>query len=98
MKCVHSSIARADLLDIWGYIYDESKSESTANKVIDQIRNQEKFLVNYPNIGKRRDDLEKGIRNTQAGRYLIFYQVYEKEIAIFRILQSSREITRNLFS
>jgi toxin ParE1/3/4 len=84
--------ARADLDQIWDYIFKETGGEAAADSTIDMIVERFLLLAKWPRIGRRRDDLRRGLRSYPAGNYLIFYRLYRAEIVILRILHGRRDI------
>jgi toxin ParE1/3/4 len=43
-------------------------------------------------MGRKRDDLAKGLRSFPVGKYLIFYHLVKGDIEIARVLHGSRNI------
>ena len=88
--------ARADLDEIWSYIFGESGSEAAADRVLDSIGEGFDTLVDWPRLGRRRDDLRPGYRSYAASNYLIFYRISRRTVVILRVLHGRRDI-RALF-
>ena len=85
--------ARADLDEIWDYIFVESGSEGIADQVLDGIRTRFEFLGDWPRAGRRRDELRRGFRSLGAGNYSIFYRAEGEDVVIQRILYGRRDLS-----
>ena len=86
--------AREDLLEIWGYIADDS--EANADGFIDRIYETMELLARQPGLGRHRDELAAGIQSFPVGRYIIFYRVAAGAVEIVRVLHGARDI-ENIF-
>lgn len=60
-RLVLSPTARSDLMNIRVYIASENKP--AANRVIREIKARFKTLLSFPESGRRRDELKKGLRS-----------------------------------
>jgi toxin ParE1/3/4 len=47
-----------------------------------------------PGMGRKRDDLGKGLRSFPVKKYLIFYRQAKDDIEIVRVLHGSRNIEK----
>jgi toxin ParE1/3/4 len=86
--------ARADLIDIWSYIADDSVTNADA--YIDKLYEAIEALGRHPGSGRRRDELAPGIQSFPFARYIIFYRVVTNTIEIVRVLHGARDI-ENIF-
>jgi toxin ParE1/3/4 len=82
--------AENDLEEIWWYIAQDSPHN--ADRFLDRIQESCLALVDYPQIGTKRDELKVGLRSQSVGHYLIFYFPLEDGIDIVRVLHGSRDI------
>ena len=82
--------ARGNLLEIW--IYVSRDSVSAADRVVDTIDEKCDLLAEFSEMGRRRDDLELGIRVFPVGKYAICYRPITDGIEIVRVLHFSRDI------
>lgn len=82
--------ALTDLEEIW--VYFSETSENTADKVLRQITEKFTKLLNFPEMGKTRNDLLLGLRSFPTGKYIIFYQEADFGIEVVRVIHSSRDI------
>ena len=89
-----SQRARADLIDIWSYIADDSVTNADA--FIDKLYEAIEALGRHPGSGRHRDELAPGIQSFPFGRYIIFYRAVTNAIEIVRVLHGARDI-ENIF-
>ena len=88
-----SSRARADLDQIWHYLYKESGSTDVADRRIDAIIERFHLLGDHPFAGRARDeDLGPGRRSFPVDRYIIVYRVTGQDSDILRVAHSSQDI------
>ena len=95
LRIVNSSLADADLLEIWLYTAEEWNL-SQADKYLDQLANTLKNLVDHPEMGKERDELRKGYRSLLVNHHIVFYRVIDDEIQIMRVLHESVDLASHL--
>ena len=53
-------------------------------------------MTDNPELGKRRDELHKGLCVYPSGKHLVFYLAMDKDIDVVRILHASMNILRHL--
>ena len=53
-------------------------------------------LVDFPEMGRSRDDLGPGVRSRRVEQHVIFYRVDTGSIRVLRILHGRREVRREL--
>lgn len=61
-------------------------------KLIDEFEARCKYLVNFPNIGKRYQLLRNDLRGTSFSGYIIFYRANEDLVEILRVVSGSRDL------
>jgi toxin ParE1/3/4 len=83
-------LARADLLDIWNYVADDSPAK--ADRLLDSINKQCQALARFPKMGRARNELGASLRSFPVGNYVIFYREVSKGIEINRVLHGARDI------
>ena len=66
--------AHGDLVEIWGYIAEDS--EVRADAFIDRIDRTFQTLAQRPAMGRLRGELATGLRSFPVGRYVIFIAPY----------------------
>lgn len=86
--------ARADLIEIWNYIADDSATNADA--FIDKLHEAIESLGRQPGSGRQREELAPGIQSFPYRRYIIFYRMVMSSIEIVRVLHGARDI-ENLF-
>ena len=87
---VKSPKAKADLIEIWDYIADDS--EIRADAFIQTIDKKFHILVIEPLLGVARDEIEAELRSFPVGRYVIFYRRISDGIEIIRVLHGARDL------
>jgi toxin ParE1/3/4 len=87
---IWSPEAEQDLFDIWQHIADGSRV--TADKILCDIEATCVALAAWPELGSSRDHVREGLRARRCDRYVIFYRVEKKGIAIVRVLHERRDV------
>jgi toxin ParE1/3/4 len=82
--------AKADLVEIWEFIADDSDTQADA--FIDLIDQKFQLLARQSGLGRRRDELAEGLRSFPVGRYVIFYLAIPGGVKIVRVLHGARDI------
>ncbi|MBD2364182.1 type II toxin-antitoxin system RelE/ParE family toxin [Anabaena minutissima FACHB-250] len=85
-----SQQAEQDLEDIWTYLAQQN--QIAADKQIAQILNRFPMLAQFPDMGKKRDDLMKELKSFPVKPYVVFYTKITDGVEIFRVLHQSRDI------
>jgi toxin ParE1/3/4 len=80
-----------DLLSIWRYVA-ESAGDERAGSVIRTIDQKLHTLAEFPQMGRRRDELAVGLRSIPVAAYLVFYYPLDDGIELVRVLDSRRDI------
>jgi toxin ParE1/3/4 len=83
--------AEVDLLEIWDFIF-QSGGMARADAFIDRIHTTCNNFEPFPEMGKTRDSLAKGLRSITEGNYIIFYQPTENGIDVVRVLHGARDL------
>jgi toxin ParE1/3/4 len=85
--------AEADILEIWGYIAEDSAM--AADRWVDKLDEKFALWAMQPMMGRARDELLSGIRSLVFGRYVVFFQPLPDGIDVVRVLHGSRDIDAN---
>ena len=85
-----SSLAIADLQEIWQYIAQDSVE--AADRVLDGLEQTFAQLLDAPLLGRSREELSPLLRSLVSGRYVIFYVSSEGQIEIARVLHGARDV------
>ena len=72
-RLVRTPQAEQDLIEIWQYIAREN--EAAANRVLDQLERKSRLVAERPYLGRPRDSIRPGLRQTLSGHYLILYRL-----------------------
>ena len=90
-EVVYTEAARADLLDIWLYLAEESLS--AADKALDSLEKDAFLHSNQPMAGRERPELGAGIRSWPSSTpYILFYAVVAERLIVIRVLHHARDI------
>jgi toxin ParE1/3/4 len=89
-RVLRSGLAESDLLDVWSYIARDNPD--AADRFLDLIDEKLALLAEFPEIGRRRDDLAPRLRSFPVGRYVIFYRLSEPGIEVACVLSAYRDI------
>ncbi|MBB3059436.1 type II toxin-antitoxin system RelE/ParE family toxin [Microbulbifer rhizosphaerae] len=82
--------AEADLLDIWLYIAKDQPTN--ADRFLDRLQEKALKLAEFPDMGRDRPELAKGLKSFPVDRYNIYYCVIGSALVLVRILPGSRDI------
>ena len=85
-----SSNAETDLLLIW--VYYAEKSERAATRIRREIVSRYNLLLQFPEAGRSREELQAGLRSLPIGNHMIFYREIEDRIEIVRVLHRAQDI------
>ena len=92
-----SRAAEADLLELWAYLFEQSQSESRAEKVVREIVSKFSTLAEFPRMGRSRDDIGPGYRSFPVRRHVIFYRLAGDGIEISHVLHGAQDVTSIYF-
>jgi toxin ParE1/3/4 len=87
---LRSSRARADLVDIWLYLAE--RSVLAADRVLDEIERVCGVIANYPEIGRARPEISRGLRSFVAMSWVVFYRIEDGTIRIVRVIHGARDL------
>jgi toxin ParE1/3/4 len=82
--------AKADRLDIWLYIAEDS--QSAADRLIDRILEIGTMLADYPEAGRQRPELGTDVRSYPIDSYIVYYVVAPGRIEVLRVLHAARDV------
>ena len=89
--CRFTAAASRDIENIIDYIADNS-SFDTAERLLKKINQKCSNLANFPNIGRRRDELSPSLRSFPVDDYLIFYRPIAGGIEIARVVSGYQDL------
>ena len=86
-----SALAERDLDSIWYRVATDSGSIDIANGVVDSITEVFVLLAHTPEAGRRRDEIEIGLRGFPAGKYIIYYRTSGPFVIVSRVIHGMRD-------
>lgn len=89
-QCVFSPRSRTDFAEILDY-FGETDADSALDFVT-RIQLACEQLAQTPAMGRKRDNLAKGLRSFPLDKYIIFYRIVKDDIEIVRVLHGARDI------
>ncbi len=87
--------ADVDLEEIFEHTLSEF-GEDQAFKYLSEFEELFFHLVDYPEIGRSRNEIKKGLRSLPKSAHVVFYRIMANHIRIVRILHGSKDITQFL--
>lgn len=90
-RIVWAPSARIDLLDIWQY-FTRVGSMEVADRLLFDIERSAQRLVQFPMMGRSRDELAAGLRSVLVHPHVMFYRISADAIEIARILHQRRDL------
>jgi toxin ParE1/3/4 len=84
-----SDLAELDLLEIWFYIAEDN--DRAADRFLDLLDQKCRHLADFPESGRKREDLAPNLRSLPVKRYVIFYRPTSKGIEVARVLSAYRD-------
>jgi len=73
MRLILSRHAKKDLLEIWEFIADHD--EIAADRYIDHLRDRVLELLQFPELGRARNEILSGLQSLLARNHLLFYRL-----------------------
>ena len=86
-----SSEAEGDLLAIWLYIAEDQPVN--ADRYLDKLQEKALKLAEFPDLGRDRPELVKGLKSFPVDRYNLYYQITDTKLILVRVLRADRETT-----
>lgn len=85
--------AKEDLINIWIYIAVENHSKSSGDNLLNKFEEKFKLIAENPKLGRRQDEIKKGLRQFVVGNYLILYFIQDQStIVVIRVMHGARNI------
>ncbi|OWY66762.1 plasmid stabilization protein [cyanobacterium TDX16] len=89
--CRITAPASRDIESIIDDVADNSGFD-VAERILERINQKCITLANFPNMGRRRDELAPGLRSFPVDAYLIFYRLVENGIEVERVVSGYRDL------
>jgi toxin ParE1/3/4 len=86
-----ASEADTDLQNIYWFTHDRW-GEKQAAQYIEGLFSTFENLVQYPELGRSRPELNSSVRSFAHKRHVIYYMVIKGEIGIARVLHGSMDV------
>jgi toxin ParE1/3/4 len=91
-NCRITPRASQDIEAIADYLATHS-SLASAESFLRGIDATLKRVAQFPQIGRKRDELYPGLRSLPYQQYLIFYRLLDDAIEVFRIVSGYQDVT-----
>lgn len=88
--------AESDLIDIWIYTH-EQWGAGQADKYLDQLDRGMQQLIEFPALGMDYSYVLPDCLCLFVAHHAVFYQVFEPEVRIIRVLHKSMDVPQRLF-
>src|SRR3954451_15405373 len=77
---------------LWDHLF-HAAGPTTADKMLREIQRVVTVLVEFPQAGRSRGELQPGLRSMPIGNQIVFYRVAKDGPQIVRVLDGRRDIT-----
>ena len=91
-KLIFSPRVAVELREIGEYIAKDDLQ--AALSFVDRLKKRCQDAADYPSIGRRRTELQAGLRSLTEGDYVIFYRSTDEGIEITKIIHGKRNIAK----
>lgn len=82
--------AETDLTLIWVYLAEQNRS--AADRLREKFDSQFERILEFPRIGRVRDDVDENCRSFGVGSYIVFYREIENGVEVTRVLHGAQDI------
>lgn len=86
----YANTARADVALIVDTILQDSVTG--AESFLDDLERVVNLIGQYPLAGRKRTEVEAGVRSMPMGGYVVFYQPMKNSVVIVRVIHGARDI------
>jgi toxin ParE1/3/4 len=91
-EAFRSTDANLDVLEIWLHI--ARHNIPAAEKLVDDIEAKCSQLAQVPELGRRRDELQVGLRSVPVRGYIIIYRPVDGGVFVHRVVHGSRDLSQ----
>jgi toxin ParE1/3/4 len=89
--CKITPTASRDIEGIADYLAKKA-SLTAAERFLAKVNEKFKALAQFPNLGRKREELYPDLRSLPLEDYLIFYRLVQEEIEILRVVSGDRDL------
>ncbi|MEW6352720.1 MAG: type II toxin-antitoxin system RelE/ParE family toxin [Pseudomonadota bacterium] len=95
----YTSIAEADLLELWLTIAEDNIAAAAADAALDSIHETAVLLSMQPEMGRARPELAERLQSFPTRTpYIIFYLAESDGVVVVRVVHHARDIDAGYFS
>jgi toxin ParE1/3/4 len=95
VKLIVSPEARADLRQIEEYIGEDNPK--AAVDFVARLTARFDYLVTFPGMGRKRDEIRPGYRSVTEGEYIIVYRLRTDGVEILHVVHGKQDISQIVF-
>jgi toxin ParE1/3/4 len=89
---LRTSQAHLDLVKLATDVGEENAA--AADRLLDEIDGRCRLLAQFPEMGRKREELAPRLRSSVVGHYVIFYRPMADGIQVIRVLHGARDLPR----
>lgn len=100
MKIVYNKLAIEDMQNTQNYIIENFHDEKVAKKLSSKIFDAVSLLLDNPHMEAKlceKFDVDTNIRFLIIQKHIVFYEIFNEEIEILRVLDSRQDYLAILF-
>ncbi len=86
-----SAKADQDIDEIFEYTEKEFGFDQ-AVKYVSEFESAFQLITEFPESGKKRNEIKKGLRSFPISSHIIFYRIFKNKIRIVRVLHGIRDL------
>jgi toxin ParE1/3/4 len=86
----------ADLDEIWSYVA-KGQSSDAAERLVHSLTSRFSFLAHNPAVGRKRSELQPGLRSFPVGNYRIHYRQDDSGVVRMLYLRHAARDEKKLF-
>lgn len=84
-----------DLEEIYRYIAEDNINAAIQHR--QRLRQRCLGLVDYPRIGRKREEIRPGLRSVTEGDYVILYRIVDNEVVVSRVIHGNQDLGKLSF-
>jgi toxin ParE1/3/4 len=92
VKVRRTKRANDDLIAIWRHIALDNANAATAQ--LSELERKFRLLPFFPRIGRKREDIRKGLRMFSCDAYVILYREVAGSVEIVRVVHGARDLRK----